>query len=232
LCAVEPPGACSLRICTLQGRVRILHKGPGFRVAGTCLRALARPLAREGRARGFSKRGNRGQPVGENDRKGGLCGYDAGKKIKGRKRFAVVDTLGLPIVVQIQAASVQESDGAPPAIAEAWRRAPRLKHIWGDSGFSGRCIEKVFCETGITLEIVKRPGEGDARRWVPEGVSPVSSPVGFKVLPRRWVVERTFAWLGRYRRHAKDYETKPESSLAWIHIALVRLLVQRFGGAA
>jgi hypothetical protein len=115
MCAkkVKRGPACSLRICTLQGRVRILHKGPGFRVAGTCLRALARPLAREGRARGFSKRGNRGQPVGENDRKGGLCGYDAGKKIKGRKRFAVVDTLGLPIVVQIQAASVQERDGAP-----------------------------------------------------------------------------------------------------------------------
>lgn len=152
--------------------------------------------------------------------------------MKGRKRFAVVDTLGLPITVQIQAASVQERDGAPPAIAEAKHRAPRLQHIWGDSGFAGRCVDKVFDDTGITLEIIKRPGEGDARIWTPEGTAPPPVQAGFKILPRRWVVERTFGWLGRYRRHAKDYEAKPESSLAWIHIAFVRLLVQRFGSLA
>jgi putative transposase len=151
--------------------------------------------------------------------------------VKGRKRFAVVDTLGLPIAVQIQAASVQERDGAPPVIAEAKLRAAGLRHIWGDSGFAGRCIEKVLEQTGITLEIVKRPGEGDKRHWISGDQAPPTIPMGFKVLPRRWVVERTFGWLGRYRRHAKDYEAKPESSLAWIHIAFVRLLVQRFNPA-
>lgn len=144
----------------------------------------------------------------------------------------MVDTLGLPIVVQIQAASVQERDGAPPAIAEAKRRASGLRHIWGDSGFAGRCVEKVLEQTGVTLEIVKRPGEGDIRHWIPGDQAPPIVPVGFKVLPRRWVVERAFGWLGRYRRHAKDYEAKPESSLAWIHIAFVRLLVQRFNSAS
>ena len=147
--------------------------------------------------------------------------------MKGRKRFAVVDTPGLPIAVQIQAASVQERDGAPPVIAQAKAKAPRLKHIWGDSGFAGQCVEKVRVETGITLEIVKRPRQGDARSWVQEGTSPAPAQVGFKILPRRWVVERSFGWLGRYRRHSKDYEATTESSLAWIHIAFVRLLIQR-----
>jgi len=130
--------------------------------------------------------------------------------------------------VEIQAASVQERDGALPVIAEAKQKAPRLAHIWGDGGFAGRCVEQVREETRITLEIVKRPGEGDPRQWVAEGQVPPPVPAGFVVLPRRWVVERTFGWLGRYRRHSKDYEAKPESSLAWVHIAFVRLLVQRF----
>jgi putative transposase len=140
----------------------------------------------------------------------------------------VVDTIGLPIAIQIQAASVQERDGAPPVITEAKRRAPRLTCIWGDSGFAGRCVGQVLEETGITLKIVKRSDEGDLRRWCVEGLTPPDLVKGFKILPRRWVVERTFAWLGRYRRHSKDYEAKPESSLAWVYIAFTRLLVQRF----
>ena len=131
--------------------------------------------------------------------------------------------------MQIQAASVQERDGAPMVIARAKDRSPRLVHIWGDGGFAGRCVEQVKHETGITLEIVKRPGGGDLRQWVKEGQTPSPVPQGFIILPWRWVVERTFGWLGRYRRHSKDYEAKPESSLAWIYIAFIRLLAQRFG---
>lgn len=152
--------------------------------------------------------------------------------MKGRKRFVVVDTLGLPIAIQVVAASVQERDGGPPVIAEAKQRAPRLAHVWGDSGFTGRCIETVRTQTGITLEIVKRPGEGDTRRWTADGqvVAPVVTD--FQVLPRRWVVERTFGWLGRYRRHTRDYEATTASSHAWILTAFIRLLVQRFGEGA
>lgn len=131
--------------------------------------------------------------------------------------------------MRVCAASVQERDGAPTVIAQAKERSPRLVHIWGDGGFAGRCVEQVKRETGITLEIVKRPGGGDPHQWVAEGQSPSPVPAGFVALPWRWVVERTFGWLGRYRRHAKDYEAKPESSLAWIYIAFIRLLVQRFG---
>jgi putative transposase len=141
----------------------------------------------------------------------------------------VVDTLGLPIAIQIQAGSVQERDGGPPIIAEAKMRDPRLALVWGDSGFTGRCVEIVQRESGIALEIVKRPNEGDTKRWAPEGIIPELVAPAFKVLPWRWVVERTFGWLGRYRRLSKDYEATVESSLAWIHIAFIRLLVQRFG---
>ena len=140
----------------------------------------------------------------------------------------MVDTLGLPISIQILSASVQERDGAPSVIVEAKRRAPRLTCIWGDSGFAGRCVDQVQEKTGIALKIVKRSDAGDVRRWCAGESTPTALAAGFKVLPRRWVVERTFAWLGRYRRHSKDYEANPESSLAWAYIAFVRLLVQRF----
>lgn len=123
---------------------------------------------------------------------------------------------------------MQERDGALSVIQEAQKRSKRLKLIWGDSGFAGTCVDKVFKETGIKLQILKRPDEGDVRRWAKEGMLPEPIAKGFTVLPRRWVVERTFGWLGRYRRHSKDYEATPQSSLAWIHIAFVRLLIQRF----
>jgi putative transposase len=149
--------------------------------------------------------------------------------VKGRKRFLVVDTLGLPISIQIRAASVQERDGGPSVIADAKRRDPRLALVWGDSGFTGRCVDIVQRESGITLEIVKRPNEGDTKRWALEGIIPELPTPAFKVIPWRWVVERTFGWLGRYRRLTRDFEATVESSLAWIQIAFIRLLVQRFG---
>ncbi len=140
----------------------------------------------------------------------------------------MVDTLGLPIAIQVQAASVQERDGGALVISEAKRRDPRLALIWGDSGFAGRCIEKVRAETNIVLEITRRPGEGITWVWASEGVVPVMEVPAFKVLHNRWVVERTFAWLGRYRRLTRDFEATVASSLAWIGIALIRLLAQRF----
>jgi putative transposase len=144
----------------------------------------------------------------------------------------VVDTLGLPIAVKIQPASVQERDGGPPVIAEAKRLDPRLAIIWGDSGFAGQGVDLVRKATEVVLEIVKRPGEGENKQWVPEGARPEVVVPPFKVLPWRWVVERTFGWLGRYRRLTRDFEATVASSLAWIQIAFIRLLVQRFGEAA
>jgi len=100
----------------------------------------------------------------------------------------VVDTLGLPIAIQIQAGSVQERDGGPPVIAEAKVRDPRLALVWGDSGFTGRCVEIVQGESGIALEMVKRPNEGDSKRWAPEGIIPdhgAAAPVNDQVIHGR-----------------------------------------------
>lgn len=144
----------------------------------------------------------------------------------------MVDTLGLPIAIQIVPASIQERDGGPLVIAEARQRDPRLALVWGDSGFAGKCVEIVRKQSDIALEIVKRPNEGDTKRWAPEGTTPELETPAFKVLPWRWVVERTFGWLGRYRRLTRDFEATVESSLAWVHVALIRLLIQRFGEVA
>lgn len=144
----------------------------------------------------------------------------------------MVDTLGLPIAIQIHAASVQERDGSLPVIAEAKRRDTRLALIWGDSGFAYDRVDKVCREARVALEITRRPGEGIQWVWATEGEEPVVNVPAFQVLHHRWVVERTFAWLGRYRRLAKDFEATVASSLAWIEVALIRLLVQRFGDVA
>jgi putative transposase len=144
----------------------------------------------------------------------------------------VVDTLGLPVAIQIQAASVQERDGGPSVIAEAKLRDARLALIWGDSGFAYERVDSVCREARIALEITRRPGEGTQWVWTSEGEQPVVTVPAFQVLHHRWVVERTFAWLGRYRRLSKDFEATLASSLAWIEVAFIRLLVQRFGDVA
>ena len=144
----------------------------------------------------------------------------------------MVDTLGLPVAIQIQAASVQERDGGPPVITEAKRRNSRLALIWGDSGFAYDRVDKVCREGSIALEITRRPGEGTQWVWATGEERPAVKLPAFQVLHHRWVVERTFAWLGRYRRLTRDFEATVASSLAWIEVALIRLLVQRFGDQA
>ncbi len=131
--------------------------------------------------------------------------------MSGRKRHLLVDTLGLLLAVVVHAASVQDRDGAKLVLAKARARCPRLQRLWADGSYAGQLIDWVREKCGWVLEIVKRPAE--AR--------------GFQVLPRRWVVERTFAWLGRYRRLSKDYEATTASSEAWITIAMIHLMLRR-----
>ncbi len=152
-----------------------------------------------------------GQPEREDDGKGGPRGYDAGKHVKGRKRHIIVDTEGLLLRVVVHAASVQDRDGAKLVLAKARARCPRLQLLWADGSYAGQLIDWVRAKCGWVLEIVKRPAE--AR--------------GFQVLPRRWVVERTFAWLGRYRRLSKDYEYLTASSEAMIYVAMIHLMLVR-----
>ena len=143
--------------------------------------------------------------------KGGVHGYDAAKKVNGRKRHILVDTMGLLITVVVHAASVQDRDGAKLVIEKVRHILPRLRLIWADGGYAGQLVEWVRDLCHWVLEIVKR--SDDVK--------------GFQVLPRRWVVERTLAWLGRYRRLSKDYEYLTESSEAMIYLAMTRLMVRR-----
>lgn len=112
----------------------------------------------------------------------------------------------------------------------AFAKFPTLRKIWADGGYAGQCIVKVREQTGIDLEIVKRSDEGSGALWQQEGEQPPVSN-GFKVVKWRWLVERTFGWLGRQRRLSKDYEGTTESSLACLRLALIWLLTRRLGAA-
>jgi len=139
-------------------------------------------------------------------------GYDAGKKVAGRKRHLVVDTLGLLIAVVVHAADVQDQDGAKEVLRKAKARFPRLKRVWADSAYGRKHLPVwAVAVCNLVLEVVRR----------------AAGTVGFVVLHRRWVVERTFAWLVRNRRLARDYERSPRVSEAWVHIAMVKLMLRR-----
>jgi transposase len=143
---------------------------------------------------------------------GGPRGYDAGKKIKGRKRHLLTDTLGLPVTAVVHPADIQDRDGAPLVLAGARFLYPWLRHVFADGGYSGAKLATALDKIGRwTVAIVKR------------------RDAGFVVLPRRWVVERTLAWLNRNRRLAKDFEASLESALAWLYLASVKLLLRRLG---
>jgi len=143
---------------------------------------------------------------------GGIRGFDAGKKVKGRKRHILTDTIGLLVGLVVHAADIQDRDGAPRLLHSVRSAYPWLRHIFADGGYAGPKLQGALDRIGRwTLEIVKR--------------SDVAQ--GFKVLPRRWVVERTLAWLGRCRRLAKDWEGTIASAEAWVLIAHIRLVTRR-----
>ncbi len=164
------------------------------------------------------------QPIGQNHGKWWPAGWslssggpsarpgDAGKKINGRKRHIITDTSGHLVGVQVHAADVQDRDGAPDLLASIRYLFPWLRHVFADGAYTGEKLETALAGRGQwTLEIVKRSDQ----------------VTGFQVLPRRWVVERTFAWFGRNRRLAKDFETTLTSSEAWLYLASVQLLARR-----
>ncbi|GAA0958471.1 IS5 family transposase [Actinocorallia libanotica] len=143
--------------------------------------------------------------VGRNSR-----GYDAGKKVNGRKRFIVTDTTGLLITVAVMAASWQDRDGAKTALLSAYLSTP-IRYVYADQGFAGRLVEWTRTTLRTTLDIVRKPA--DQR--------------GFAVHPRRWVVERTLAWLTSHRRLARDYERDPRVSEALIRWAAIGQTARR-----
>lgn len=147
---------------------------------------------------------------------GGERGYDSAKKVKGRKRHVLVDTLGLLLMVSVTSAALSEADGARRVLSLVWWRwtSKRLRLIWADAGYyEGRLLGFAKQVFGWTICIIGRP----------------KGSKGFVKLPRRWVVERTFGWLNRYRRLSKDYERKTVSSEAHIQLAMISLLRRRQG---
>jgi len=139
-------------------------------------------------------------------------GYDAGKKINGRKRHVLVDTIGLILLVMVLPANIQDRDGARQLLAAYFAKGTRrrVRHIWADGGYAGALVEWSRKLWRCTIEIVKR-----------------SELHVFKVLPRRWVVERTFGWLGRYRRLNRDYERQAKTGETMVYLAMIRLMLAR-----
>jgi putative transposase len=144
---------------------------------------------------------------------GGPRGYDAGKKVSGRKRHAMVDTDGRALVLQCHPASVQDRDGAIPLLQASRARFPFVECAFADAAYAAERVEQA---TRIAIEIVRKP----------------KNQVGFAVHPKRWVVERLFAWLGRNRRLAKDFEATVASATAFLYAASVVLLIRRIARSA
>lgn len=143
---------------------------------------------------------------------GAQRGYDAGKKVTGRKTHLAVDTLGLVLMVVVHSASLQDQDGACFVFSRMKERFKRLKVVFADSAYKRNGLPDWVSETfGWVLQTVLRPVEAE----------------GFVVLPKRWIVERTFAWLARNRRHARDYEKTTISSEAFVHLAMIRIMARR-----
>lgn len=143
---------------------------------------------------------------------GGPRGYDAGKKVKGRKRAIVTDTIGLPVALDVHSADIQDRDGAVPLLTSMRSLFPWLRHVFAAGGYAGEKLPHALRNKGTwTIDIVKRP----------------HGAKGFEVISRRWVIERTLAWLSRNRRLAKDFEASVESAVAWLELACVKLLMRR-----
>lgn len=138
-------------------------------------------------------------------------GYDAGKQVKGRKRHVLVDTLGLLLVIVVTSAGVQDREGAKLLFRRLTGSGKKLRCIWVDGGYRGALLEWVADRFHFAMRVVLRS----------------DNQKGFKLLPRRWVVERTFAWLNHNRRLSKDYEMLPETSETFVYLAMTRLMLRR-----
>lgn len=158
---------------------------------------------------------------------GGPRGEDGGKKVNGRKRPMLVDTLGLRLKVVVHPASRHDREGAKLVLAGLQRRFPRLRHRWADQGSTGLILAWIHEELGWTVEVVERSPRRGLVVTADGRLQRVRLPAVFEPLPRRWVVERSFAWLGRQRRMSKDDERLPSTSEAFVYLTGIRLLLGR-----
>ena len=170
-------------------------------------------------------------------------GYDGGKKVRGRKRHLLVDTEGLVLKAKVHSAKVPDQDGLKLLLESARAKLSDLKHLWLDAGYEGRGKQWAEEALGLSVEVVRRPLKPTpeklakiwAEEWAKEGKKidwqRLMPPRGFQVLPRRWVVERTFSWLSQNRRMSKDYERLCATGEAFVYAAMSRLMVRRLARA-
>ena len=170
-------------------------------------------------------------------------GFDGGKKVSGRKRHLLVDTEGLVVEAKVHSAKIPDQDGIRRLLEPARMRLPRLSHLWVDAGYRGKGKEWAEQALGVKVEVVNRsfkpPPEKVLRVWAKEwfregreiDLSKLPKRTGFEKLPRRWVAERTFAWISHNRRMAKDYERLCSRSESFVYAAMTRLMVRRLACA-
>jgi transposase len=162
---------------------------------------------------------------------GGESGYHAGKKIKGRKRHIIVDSLGLLPAVSVTAASVQDRDGAHPVVVAAMDKHPSIETLFVDGGYAGQCAQTVSQLHDIQVQVVRHPANKNVGRWThpeqPDLFTVETDANGFVVLPKRWVVERTHAWNERSRRLVTHHDRVCSVSEAWVWLTEARLLARR-----
>lgn len=169
---------------------------------------------------------------------GGPRGFDGGKKLSGRKRHVLVDTLGLVLRAVVHPADVQDRAAVPWVLDDVATEFPRVCHVWVDQGYTGTGRAWIERELGWTVDVVSHPRRARHFWWrvgepIPPEVRAAAWPTGFRgVLPRRWVVERTFGWFGHARRLSKDYERLCETSEALIFATMSRLMLRRLARPA
>jgi putative transposase len=161
---------------------------------------------------------------------GGLRGYDGNKKLVGRKRHILVDTEGFLLGVVVHAASIPDRKGGQRVLEAAGGSFPRLRHIWADQGYTGTLVRWAAQEYGWTVQVVY-PTNRQFKRYAPDVLADLGDAEEFHVIPRRWVVERTFSWLGRHRRLSKDYERLASTDEALIYLVGIRLHLARLAAA-
>src|SRR3984885_3677784 len=219
-----PGGICRAALSSAFHALQHLPPVPARRRLGAHLGRAPHGAARSARPRGQPDRRDPRQPVAESGGKGGAASRSErtqwvmtpASKVKGRKVHALVDVEGLPLRVIVHSAGMQDRDGAALVLDKIRQRFPWLKLVWADAGYNARQVKDAVARSpGLRLEIVKRT---DDRK-------------GFVVLPRRWVVERTFSWFGRNRRLAKDYQNLAETLTAFVTLAAIQFAVRRLARA-
>ena len=160
---------------------------------------------------------------------GGGTGFDAGKKVKGRKRHLVVDTLGLLLAVTVTPASVQDRDAAADVVAQACAKVPGLKKLYADGAYGGKCAQAIEATHALSVEVVRHPGNRSTGTWqdAQQPLWPEVVAKGFVVQAKRWVVERTHAWNERARRLMAHHDRSNWAPLAWVWLAEARILATR-----